>query len=148
MPAACREIPPPIPSRTPIARIFAPDGDRPYSGPVRRPWVPRLAIALVIAVALGWLPYQFYGRSGLSRLLKLRAEAKALHDGNVALRARNAALRADLAIYDDDALGAVERIARDELGFIKPGEIVFKIEDEPRQARVPPAYAAQRRPAP
>ena len=115
---------------------------------MRRSWVPRLFAALVVALALGWLPFQLFGRSGLSRLIKLRAEVTALHAANAALRARNTTLRAELALYDDDALGAVERIARDELGLVKPGEIVFKVEDDARQARTLPLAASTPRRAP
>ena len=93
-----------------------------------RPWLQRLVLALLLAIALGWLPYQFFGRSGLSRLMGLRAEVAELQAGNAELRQKNAALRAELELYDDDPLGAVERIARDELGLVKPGEMVFKVE--------------------
>ena len=95
---------------------------------LRSPWLGRIPLALAIAVALGWLPYQLYGRSGLARLVSLRAEVAALKSTNVGLRARNRQLRAELSLYADDDLAAVERIARDELGMVKPGEIVFKVE--------------------
>ena len=97
----------------------------------RRPWLRRLTLATVLAAALGWLPYQLYGRSGLAHLVKLRGEVSSLRVKNVALRAKNRQLRAELGLYDDDDLGAVERIARDELGLVKPGEIVFKLEQTP-----------------
>jgi cell division protein FtsB len=95
------------------------------------PWVRRIPLAAVLAVALGWVPYQVYGQSGLSRLLRMRSELAALRADNRALRAETRALRAELALHDDDDLGAVERIARDELGLVKPGEIVFKVEGVP-----------------
>jgi len=95
----------------------------------RSPWLRRLAIALVGALALGWLPGQFYGGTGLARLMKLRAELATLRQGNADIRRRNARLRAELALDDDDELAAVERIARDELGLVKPGEIVYKLEE-------------------
>ena len=81
--------------------------------------------------ALGWLPYQLYGKSGLARHFRLREELGQLHKENGELRAHNLRLRAELSLYDDDEQAAVERIARDELGLVKPGEIVFKIEEEP-----------------
>ncbi len=39
--------------------------------PSRLVWLRRLALAAAIALALGWLPYQAYGKSGLARLVDL-----------------------------------------------------------------------------
>ena len=96
---------------------------------LRSPWLGRIPLALAIAVALGWLPYQLYGRSGLARLISLRAEVASVRAANVELRAKNRQLRASLSLYADDDLAAIERIARDDLGMVKPGEIVFKVEE-------------------
>lgn len=94
-------------------------------------WLRRVPAAIAIAVALGWLPYQLYGESGLSRLLHLRAEVARLRSENLELRRKNRALRSELSLYDEDDAGSVERIARDELGLVKPGEVVFKVEVAP-----------------
>jgi cell division protein FtsB len=94
-------------------------------------WTRRIPLALALAVALGWLPYQLFGESGLSKLVKLRADLARVRADNAELRRKNRALRAELSLYDDDDLGSVERIARDELGLVKPGEIVFKVEAMP-----------------
>lgn len=91
-------------------------------------WLRRLPIAAALAVALGWLPYQIFGESGLSRLVQLRAEVARLKADNEALRQKNRALRSELSLYDEDDAGAAERIARDELGLVKPGEVIFKVE--------------------
>jgi cell division protein FtsB len=102
-----------------------------------RTWVRRLGIAAVIAVALGYVPYHVYASSGLARWLKLRRERGALHETNLRLYEENQRLRAELAALTDDneggelAASAVERAARDELGFVKPGEIVFRVELDP-----------------
>ncbi len=100
-------------------------------------WLKRLGVAAAFAVALGYVPYHLYASSGLARYLKLRAERDGLHDGNLKLLAENQRLRAELeALTDGDGAGdgdalsaaAVERTARDELGLVKPGELVFKVE--------------------
>lgn len=93
------------------------------------PWLRRVPLALGLAVALGWLPWSLYGRTGLAHLMKLRAEVTKLREENAALRAKNRALRTELGLYEEDDKAAVERIARDELGMVKKGEIVFKIEE-------------------
>jgi cell division protein FtsB len=96
-------------------------------------WLRRLAIAALVAVGLGYAPYHIYASSGLARLLKLKAERDALHDGNLKLLVENARLRGELDALSDEPGGdklsraAVERAARDELGLVKPGEIVFQV---------------------
>ncbi len=100
----------------------------------RTVWFRRLGIAAVVAVSLGYVPYHLYSSSGLARFLKLKAERDALHATNLKTHESNQRLRGELEALSDgpgsDQLSraAVERAARDELGLVKPGEIVFKIE--------------------
>jgi cell division protein FtsB len=101
-------------------------------------WFRRLGIAVVVAVALGYVPYHLYSSSGLARYLRLRAERDALHAANLKMLEDNQRLRAELEALSDDSSGAalsrdaIERVARDELGLVKPGELVFKLEAAPR----------------
>ena len=103
-------------------------------------WVRRLGIAALVAVALGWVPYHLYGSSGLARLMRLRAERDALHEGNLKVHAENQRLRDELEALSDDngelSRAAVERAARGELGLVKPGEVVYQVNEaapaEPR----------------
>jgi cell division protein FtsB len=109
-------------------------------------WVRRLGIAALLAVALGWVPYHLYGSSGLARYVRLKSERDALHESNLKMYEQNRRLRAELdALSDDDAAGdsrcdspagtcnlsraAVERAARDELGLVKPGEVVYQVSE-------------------
>ena len=100
----------------------------------RKLWLRRLGMAAAVALALGYVPYHLYASSGLARMVKLRAERDALHESNLKLYDENQRLRAELdALTDDDgsetlSLAAVERAARDELGLVKPGELVFQVE--------------------
>jgi len=99
----------------------------------RRVWIGRLGIAVALAVALGYLPYHLYASSGLARYLKLRSERDQLQQANLKLHEANQKLRAELEAISDGPNGAdishaaVERAARDELGLVKPGEIVFQL---------------------
>ena len=97
-------------------------------------WVRRLGIAALLAVALGWVPYHLYGSSGLARYVRLKSERDALHEANLKMHEQNQRLRAELdALSDEDGTlsrVAVERAARDELGLVKPGEVVYHV-DEP-----------------
>jgi cell division protein FtsB len=97
-------------------------------------WIRRLGIAAVVALALGWLPWQLYSSSGLAHYLKLRAERDQLAAGNLKLHEANQRLRAELDAISEPgsteiSRAAVERAARDELGLVKPGEVVFTIEE-------------------
>ncbi len=95
-------------------------------------WVRRLGVAALVALALGYAPYHLYGSSGLARYVKLKRERDALHDANRNLYEANQRLRAQLDALvepETEALsrGAVERAARDELGLVKAGEVVYKV---------------------
>jgi cell division protein FtsB len=115
-------------------------------------------MAVLFAVALGYVPYHLYGSSGLARYVKLRRERDALHAANLERYRTNQRLRAELdELSDDDPEGdalrdsssathslsraAVERAARDELGLVKPGEIVYKVADVPTAALSPTSEA-------
>jgi cell division protein FtsB len=95
-------------------------------------WLGRLGIAMLVALAFGYLPYQLYGSLGLGRYLTLRAERDALHEANLRLHESNQRLRNELEQLTDEQGNlshvAVERAARDELGLVKPGEVVYKLE--------------------
>lgn len=92
-------------------------------------WTIRLTLAAGLAVLLGYLPYKLYLRSGLSQYVSLKAELARLTATNEELRQTNADLRAQLArIQEDDS--EIERVARDELGLLRIGELVFKVSPE------------------
>ena len=95
-------------------------------------WLRRLGIAALVAAALGYVPYHVYSSSGLARYLRLRGERDALHAANLKLLDENRGKRRELeALLDPEgnlSRAAVERAARDELGLVAPGEIVYQLE--------------------
>lgn len=101
---------------------------------LRTVWLGRLFAATAAALLLVWVPIHAYSGSGLARLVKLHGELGALRSECASLRVANARLRAEVALYEEDPAGAVERAAREELGLVKPGEVVFKIEEAPTMA--------------
>lgn len=93
-------------------------------------WARRLGTALALAFSLGYLPYRFYLRSGLSQYLSLQAELTQIRASNQRLLKDNQKLRMELDLLSGDDR-AIERVVRDELGLIRPREIVFKVEEAP-----------------
>lgn len=64
---------------------------------------------------------------GFRRYLRLRQDLEALESRNQVLSEQNDALLREInALRNDPA--ALERAAREELGYVKPGEIVFHLE--------------------
>ncbi len=93
-------------------------------------WLLRGLAALLLAATFGYLPYHLYARSGFARYLGLRGEL-------VTLRAQNTRLRGEIERLEQEAealktdLRAVERVARSELNWVRPGEIVFDLGQTP-----------------
>jgi cell division protein FtsB len=92
-------------------------------------------------IALGYIPYHVYARSGLARTLVLRRDLQALRARNAQLAAENERLSREAeALRNDPA--AIERVARAELGWVRPGEIVVDLSPttgEDRPSVFPPA---------
>jgi cell division protein FtsB len=97
-------------------------------------WVGRLLAALLVAGALGYIPYHVYARSGLARTLALRRDLAELHARNEDLRAENERLAREADGLRSD-LSAVERVARTDLGWVRPGEIVIDLGSSPEASR-------------
>jgi cell division protein FtsB len=91
-------------------------------------WAGRLAAAAVVVFVLAYLPYQIYVRSGLRHTLDLRRDLTALRVHNQELAAENDRLAREAeALRADPA--AIERVARDELGWVRAGEVVVDLSD-------------------
>lgn len=75
-------------------------------------------VVVALLVALGWKVYDLQGQ------ITAAEEEKARYAEQVAqMEQENAALEADIAEGPTDE--KLQDIARDELGFVKPGEYVF-----------------------
>ena len=72
------------------------------------------------------------GRPGTARAAHGEARLEALGARVTAMRNENLALNSRFAACSEDP-AAIEELARQELGLIKPGEIVFTIRDIPAQ---------------
>jgi cell division protein FtsB len=79
-------------------------------------WAGRLTAAAVVVFVLAYVPYHVYVRSGL-------AHTNA-HNQELAAENQRLAREAE-ALRDDPA--AIERVARDELGWVRAGEVVVDL---------------------
>jgi cell division protein FtsB len=91
----------------------------------RNPWILRVLAALALAATFGYGPYYLYANSGFARYLQLRRDL-------VTVQARNARLRAETERLAREAEAlrtssrAIEKVARADLGWVRPGEVVFE----------------------
>ena len=81
----------------------------------------------MLAVGLGYLPYKAYGPGGISHIHKLEHQYNGLQRKNSELLRDNHSLRLRIEGLRDDRR-AVERVARDELGLVRPTDVIFMFE--------------------
>jgi cell division protein FtsB len=92
--------------------------------PALQRWSARLALAMLIAIAIGYLPGQVLRRDPRAAKLELQIGQLAAEAREVATH--NAALRRDIAALRGD-IGAIEDRARADLGMVYPDEIVLEL---------------------
>jgi cell division protein FtsB len=112
-----------------------------------RTWVGRASGAVVVMLALGYIPYHVYARSGLARTLVLRRDLQTLRARNAQLAAENDRLAREADALRDDP-GAIERVARAELGWVRPGELIVDLTGPPGADRPPSVFPSAPRSAP
>jgi len=89
-------------------------------------WVGRIVGAGLVVFTLGYVPYHLYTRSGFARMLELRQDLSVLRARNADLRAETDRMQREVDGLRDDAT-AIERVARTELGWVRPGEIIVDL---------------------
>jgi cell division protein FtsB len=88
----------------------------------------RNKVLMVAAVVAGVLSLASVADArGFRRYLKLRQDVESLQERNRSLAQQNEALLREINALRKDPV-ALERAAREELGYIKPGELVFHLE--------------------
>ncbi|MFH2007785.1 MAG: septum formation initiator family protein [bacterium] len=92
-------------------------------------WATRLLVVVGLAWVLGYLPLQFFGDKGLSQYRRLRREWSELHKRNHTRAEEIRHMKLEVQrLRDDDA--ALEKAARQDLGMVRKGELVFVIQEE------------------
>ncbi len=89
-------------------------------------WVLRVGVALSLAAGLAGLPPYVFKKSGLDRYFELAARVDHLRAKNRDRRRANALLRAESRDLEGD-LAMIEKVARDQLGLVRPGEVIFQV---------------------
>jgi cell division protein FtsB len=92
-----------------------------------------LAVVLVILIAAIQTPLWF-GKGGWLRVWALDRQLEAQRQSNEQLRARNAALDAEVRDLKT-GYDAIEERARSELGMIRQDEVFFQVLDPAQPAR-------------
>ena len=82
----------------------------------------------LILFAIVFVPLQILEPEGLPRYRALRAELIETRRSNARKRRELVELQAKVVRLRSDA-AAIERVARDELGMLRSGEIVFQFEE-------------------
>jgi len=96
--------------------------------PDRRPLGPRVRLVVLLLLAL--VAASVMGNRGLIRLYQMHRTKAALAREIEQLTATNAVLAEEVRALRTDP-GRVEAIAREELGLVKPGELVYEFRSAP-----------------
>ena len=88
-------------------------------------WILPLGLLLVAIVSV---PVRILAADGLPRHRALEAKREEIRRENERLRREVRALRREVAALRSDP-GTVERIARDELGMVREGELIFQFSE-------------------
>jgi len=83
------------------------------------------------AIILALLALSALDQNGLAKARRNEAEVSRVERENAALEQQVARLRREVRALQGDP-GALERAAREELGYVRPGEIVYKLEEGSR----------------
>jgi cell division protein FtsB len=90
-------------------------------------WLLRMTLAVAIAIGIGYVPYRAYGPQGVGKALRLERELADLAGENAKISQENRKLRRQIDVLRSSPRAA-ERVARDELGLVRPEDMVFLFE--------------------
>ena len=90
----------------------------------RNPWMRRVLLLVACAILLDSL----FGDRGLAQTIRARRDYQRAVATLARLKAENAALRDDVRRLTGDP-AAIEAVAREDLGLVRPGEILVVVKD-------------------
>ncbi len=89
--------------------------------------VSRAVVAVLVIAAVVW--FVFFDSYSVRKRIDWQAEYEQLEAENALLRLEIARLKEELAEPPTDEM--IERIAREQYGMRRPGELVYRLETEP-----------------
>jgi cell division protein FtsB len=103
-----------------------------------RRWILRVCGALVLALIAAAWPYRLFGGPASDQVDRMAGDLERTRDAVRAQRANIGELRREIDALKNQP-GAIEDIARRDLGMIMPGELVLRFEtaDPPAQGASP-----------
>ena len=108
--------------------FFCPWARPHYSGLVRSlRWAIRLVLAAALAAGIGYIPLRVIGGGGIQTARRLSQDRDRLREEVEEQKRQNARLADEATALRDDP-AALERVARDQMGLVREGEIVFQFE--------------------
>jgi cell division protein FtsB len=105
---------------------------------------PRVVLVAAVVVAALVVGYAFFAPSGMPTLSRLQTEEKKLSDDVAQKKAENARLVGDVQQLQGDTAASklsLEKRARDELGYVAPGEVIVQVPDSATKHVAPPPAA-------
>jgi cell division protein FtsB len=97
------------------------------------------ALAIILVVLIAALQYpMWFGKGGWLQVRELGRSVDKQREVNVALKARNEALDAEVRDLKT-GFDAIEERARSDLGMLRQDEVFFQIQPDPSAAAVKPA---------
>jgi len=111
--------------------------------PTWRRWAVRLGVAGLLALAAAAWPYRLFGGPASAQVERLGEDLVRTRGAARDRRAQIIELRREIDALKNQP-GAIEDIARRELGMVMPGELVIRFEpgEPPPEATAPAAPAA------
>ncbi len=94
----------------------------------------KLVVGLVVLTILG---FTVFGENGLFKLARDQHQRSGLLDEADRLRADNEQLRVEIDLLQNDR-SYVERLAREKLGMVKPGEFIFQFTEAKKSRKKAP----------
>jgi cell division protein FtsB len=109
--------------------------DMKVAPPLRR-WMTRLGLAIIVAIAIGYLPGELLRRD--PRAVKVERDLEQVRKELREMTAKNQAAYREVEALRND-VGAIEARARADLGMVYPDEVVLRVRRAPNPVLAPEA---------